>query len=434
MNKPLTILILQLAEDSFDEALMIPRIIAQFPPQSKFYVMINSVSSSFVTSIAGLFVSLMTENQDHNLHDFQVIFQHEQLDAIILLDLQKHFVAPADLNFLPLWLDDPDVPILAIDYFNLMEYKSDRLQLKAGIEDKSTEALNISPYLLKPYPPIYPFELSGDLEKVFLWNPINSDFKVAQENMREQLRKSFNLSEEDKIVSVVIDPLLFLKAIEVSLIGFFMILIEVIIYYLRGFPNTRFQILLVGLFPPNEETNNIPNVNLDLTFFSHLTEDNYLTVLAGSDLVLTNSDHTLLLLDTMVAGVPTIVMANSVIQELNEDQTRTIRSYFQPSPVLYDFLNMMVDLNQWTSFLPIFQFINYPAPNNEISFPEPGLHYQGLMYHIIDLFDDQTTEPILEKLLFDQEYLNNYRNTINKVLQNEQSLYLSQILARITQK
>ncbi len=440
MKKEQTILFVQMAEDSFDEVLLLPRFLAQMPVNSRFYALVNSISSSFAASISDLSVSLMTENQDNNLHDFQVIFRHKKPDVIILLDLYKYFVTPADINFLPIWLDDPDVPILAIDYFNLLEYHDGVLQLKAGVDVPALkdlakpEPLAIQPYLLKPSPPIFSQDLKGELDRVFLWNPIDTKFKVSQESHREQLRKSFHLKEEDKIVTVVIDPLLFMKSIEVSLLGFFMVLIEVVIYYLRGFPQTRFHLLLVGLFPPREETNTIPDVNLDVTFFSHLTEDNYLTLLAGSDMVFTNSDHSLVLLDTMVAGVPSVVMANSIIQELNEDQTRTVRSYFQPAPVLYDFVHLMLDLNQWTAFSPIFQFVNYPAAYSEIGFPEPGLHFQGFMYHLIDTFDDLSTDPILEQLLYDQEYLKNYRNMAQKILNDEQSLFLSQILSRITEK
>lgn len=440
MKKFETFLFVQMAEDSFDEILLVPRFLAQMPVHCRFYALVNSISSSFAASISGLSVSLLTENQDNNLHDFQVIFRHKKPDAIILLDLHKYFVTPADINFLPIWLDDPDVPIFAIDYFNLLEYHDGMVSLKAGVdvpalkELAKPDPLPFQPYLLKPCPPIFSQDLQAEQSKVFLWNPVNSHFKVSQESHREQLRKSFQLNETDKIVTVVVDPLLFMKSIEVSLLGFFMVLIEVVIYYLRGFPQTRFHLLLVGLFPPREETNEVPNVNLDVTFFSHLTEDNYLTLLAGSDLVLTNSDHSLVLLDTMVAGVPSVVMANSIIQELNEDQTRTVRSYFQPAPVLYDFVHLMLDLNQWTAFLPIFQFVNYPAAYSEIGFPEPGLHFQGYMYHLIDTFDDLSTDPILEKLLYDQEYLKNYENMAQKILNDEQSLFFPQILARITEK
>lgn len=440
MTKQETILLIQIAEDSFDEVLLIPRFVAQSPLHTRFYALVNSISSSFAASVSGVSVSLMTENQDNNLHDFQVIFKHKKPDYIVILDLYKYFVTPADINFLPIWLDDPEVPILALDYNNLLEYQAGVLQLKPGIELPALkdiappDPLSIQPYLLKPCPPVFFQDLRGEQERVFLWNPVNSEFKVSQANHREQLRKSFQLKEEDKIVTVVVDPLLFMKSIEVSLLGFFMVLIEVIIYYLRGFPQTRFHVCLVGLFPPREETNVIPNVNLDLTFFSHLTEDNYQTLLAGSDLVFTNSDHSLVLLDTLVAGVPAVVMANSIVQELNEDQSRTVRSYFQPSPVLYDFVHLMLELNQWTVFSPIFQFINYPAAYNEISFPEPGLHFQGFLYHLIDTFDDLTTEPILEKLLYDDEYIKNYRNMAQKILNDEKSLFFSQILTRITEK
>lgn len=437
MKKQPKFIIIQLAEESFDEILFLPRIIAQLPPDSTCYCLVNSVSSSFAASTQGCKVSLLTENQDLNLQDFSTIVVNEQIDALIILDLYKYYVTPWDLNFLPLWLDDFQAPVVALDYFNLLEYRAGQVLLRSGVEIQYPEGgapdpLAIRPYLLKPTPPIPPEALAGQpSERVFAWNAIHSQFKVSQQFQREQLRHSLQLQDGEKIITLLIDPLYFLKSLEMALIGFYMVLIEVIIFYLRQFPEQKFQLLIVGFFPPREKNNTIADLNVKLHYISHLTDDNYLTLIAGSDLILTHTQRSPLLLDAMVAEVPVMVMGNSIIQELQPDQTRKLTSFFQPHPVLYQLVELMLNLNQWTAYLPIFPFISFPAPYREPDFPEPGLKREGLFYHLLDTFDDLSTLPLLSQVLQPTTYLRNYKNVVREVLKNESALFLSQIFTRI---
>ena len=176
--------------------------------------------------------------------------------------------------------------------------------------------------------------------------------------------------------------------------------------------------------------NEIQDLNLKIRYFSHLTADNYLTLIAGSDLLLTHTTRSPLLLDAMVAETPCLVLGNSVIQELLEDQTRELKSFFSPHPFLYDMVHLMMNLNQWTSYLPIFQFTDYPIPYKELDFPEPGMKFQGLIYHFADVFDDLTTVPIFENLLFNPEYMNNFNEQVKLALKRHESFFLSQIIAR----
>lgn len=437
MKKNLKLIILQLAEESFDEILFLPRILAQLPPNSTCYCMVNSISSSFAASIHGCKVSLLTENQDLNLQDFSTIVVNESIDALIILDLYKYYLTPWDLNFLPLWLDDFQAPILALDYFNLLEYRGGQVLLRPGVnppypEGGIPEPLPIFPYLFKPVPPVPLAALTGQpAERIFAWNAIQPQLKLNQQLQREQLRHSLQVQEAEQIITLIIDPLYFLKALDMALIGFYMVLIEVIIFYLRQFPQQAFQLLVVGFFPPREEKNSIPDINVKVHYISHLTEDNYLTLIAGSDLIITHTQRSPILLDAMVAEVPVMVMGNSIIQELKPDQSRQLMSFFQPHPVLYQLVELMLNLNQWTAYLPIFPFINYPAPYHELGFPEPGLKQEGLFYHLLDTFDDLTSLPLFKQVLQPTPYLKNYKQMVREALKNESTLYLSQILTRI---
>ncbi|MBF2052218.1 MAG: hypothetical protein IGS03_01995 [Candidatus Sericytochromatia bacterium] len=428
---------IQISEMAYDDAFMIERFVQQLPPDYQVVAFTNGMSSAFVASRPERIVGVLTENQENNLERFRGLLQKTPLEAVIVLDLHQYFLKPEELNFLPVWLTEAKAPIFALDYFNLLETAEDRVILKPDVNPNRFEAgeeplpLDFPITLLKPIPPILPEDLKAN-PALQPWNPIDYSLRSAQHELREQVRQSFSLKPDTRLITVIFDPTLLWMAMEQSLLGFFFASIEVLVFYLRQFQDQHFQILVVGSMAPGE-VNPIPDLNVEIQYFTHLTEDNYRAFMAASDLIIANNNWSLATLDAMTLGTPLCVLGNSVIQDWKDEteSEKTLTSFFKPHPVLYELAQLMIKMNEWTLGLPIFQYINYPLRYKDPDFPQPGLQKHAFPYYLLDMFDDESTQPILQKLLFSESFRQGYAAFCADLLKvSEQAESLKTILEK----
>ncbi|MGV3526444.1 MAG: DUF6365 family protein [Candidatus Sericytochromatia bacterium] len=402
-----SLLFIQISETDYDESFLVQRLISQISGECKSYILCNGLSSSLLMSNPEHVVGILTEDQDDNLRRFETIHTQVALDAIVILDVYKYFMHPLELNFLPVWLENLAVPIIALDYFNLLTYHGEQLGLHSGVNlqlfEKGEEplALNLQPWLLKPVPPVIP-EAEVPFRTLY-WDPSDYSLIAAAPELRQQVRQSLQMQPETRVITLIFDISLYAQSLERNLLGYFFVAVEVLIFYLRQFQGQSFKLLVVGSTPPTDDLNPLPDLNVAPHYFSHLTEDNYRAFLAASDLIISHTQWSFLLFDAMMMGTPVCVLGNSVIQEWKDEteQERVLRSYFQPHPSLFKMAELMVSLNAMSVSLPIFEFLNYPLRldiNSE--FPEPGLIPHAYAQYVLDMFDDETTLPILSNLLF----------------------------------
>lgn len=421
MNK--AIVFIQISESSYDEAFLIERMSAQLRAETQVIVFSNGISSALIGSNSERVVGVLTEDQEDNLKRFQAVLEMSDVFAIVVLDLQQYFLNPMDLNFLPLWLKDLEIPLFALDYFNLLEEQEGKLGLNSKMDQHFFEAgeeplpLDFPITLLKPTPPVLPSDFVG-AQHSLAWNPIDPSLASSRPQLRKQILDSLEAPNDTKIITVAFDPLLFSQALERTLIGYYFIVVEVLIFYLRHFTGQQFQLLVVGSSAPTDDRNEIPNLNVDVHYFTHFTEDNYRAFLAASDLLIGNNNWSALLLDAMSLGTPVAVLGNSIIQDWKDESEseRITVSYFQSHPALFQLSQIMMDLNRWSVSTPIFQFISYPILHTDPDFPDPGLQIQALPYILLDMFNDESTLPLLQELLFSVEKRKHYIEYCQRLL------------------
>lgn len=438
MNK--TLFFIQISESSYDECFLIDRIESQFQGEITSIIFSNGISSSFNGSNPDRILGILTEDQEGNKERFQSALEMcANPVAIILLDVYNYFLNPIAINFLPSWLKDCEVPIFALDYFNLLEEKNNQILLKSGVNSdlfeagESPLALDFPITLLKPIPPISP-EPHQVGERTFNWNPIEKGLVSARPQLRKQILDSLKADEQTKIITLAFDPILFSQALERSLVAYYFIIIEVLVFYLRQFKGQNYKLLVIGSSPPTHECNDIPDLNVEIHYFTHFTEDNYRAFLAASDLIITNNNWSTILLDALTIGTPVAVMGNSILQvwkDEAESERKTVAS-FNPHGVLFDLSQMMMHMNQWSVSTPIFQFINYPIRYTEPDFPSTGLQEHVYPYFLLDMFNDQDCIPIFKDLLFSQNFLHQYRQFCESLtLVAEQGQRMQSILDQV---
>jgi hypothetical protein len=437
ITEPSRILFLQMAEKSYDEIFFIDRLTQQWSdlyPEVEVYALVNGLCNHFVSSRAERIVGVLTENQSENRKRFETLNEAVAFDAIFILDLHEYFIHPMDLNFLPLWLKNQKCPLYALDYYNLMVYNKNLLYLRTQVNlDKFEEGeaplpLDITVELLKPCLPNQSQVLKTEINT---W-PLQSSFTehtIGSAQSRQELLNSVEAKEKDHIISIFFDPLLYTQSAERSLIGYYFVLIEVLIFYLRQMRGEQFQIFIVGSMPPSSEVNLSPDLNVNLHYISHLTEDNYAAFLSASDLIITNNDWSVALLDALGRSIPVCLFGNSIIEEWtdNTETEKELRASFQPLKPLYNFCLLMVELNQFSLSMPIFQFISYPL-RLEGDFPDAGLRNQTYPYFLFDMFDDEATLPMLKQVLLSSETRKKYKTLCEDYKkQSTESLTLGQI-------
>ncbi len=407
------LLFIQISEKSYDEIYLIDRLVSQWSkshPETSVYSLTNGVSSAFISSRPERVVGVLAENQEENLQRFEVLKNDLELDAIVILDLHEYFIRPMDLNFLPVWLEDVKCPVYALDYFNLIEYKEGVLHLKQDVElDQFEEGeaplpLQLQVEILKPVLPNLPDAFKNE-PHTRAWNATYPELGIQSPQNRREILESIEAKENDFIVTVLFDPALFSQALERNLIGFYFVLVEVLIFYFSQMRGQRFQLFIFGSAPPTPEINMHADLNVDIHYFTHLTEDNYAAFIGASDLIISNSDWAVALLDAMQLKTPVCVFGNSVIQEWKDDTEteKELRAPFQPLKPLYDLCQLMLDLNQFSITTPIYQFISYPLRDSNPDFPIPGLQQKTFPYFLMDMFDDQSTLFMLRHLLLSAE-------------------------------
>lgn len=441
MTDPSRILFIQMAEKSYDEIFFIDRLTQQWADlytEVEVYALVNGLCNHFVSSRPERIVGVLTENQSENLKRFEALKEAIDFDAIFILDLHEYFIHPMDLNFLPLWLKGQDCPIYALDYYNLLVYKKNLLYLRPQVNlDKFEEGeaplpLDITVELLKPCLPNKSEDLAAEIHA---W-PLQSTFRehtIGAAQFRQELLDSVEAKEKDHIISIFFDPLLYTQSAERSLIGYYFVLIEVLIFYLRQMRGEQFQIFIVGSMPPSSEVNLSPDMNVNLHYISHLTEDNYAAFLSASDLIITNNDWTVALLDALARNTPVCIFGNSIIEEWkdNTETEKELRASFQPLKPLYDFCHLLTELNQFSLSTPIFQFISYPLRLQE-EFPAVGLKEGIYPYFLFDMFDDELTLPMLKQVLLSGETRQKYTDICESYKQkNSSALSVGQIHAQI---
>lgn len=427
------VLCIQMAESSYDESYLIFRMYDQLGPHIHIHCMLNSVTAGFVSSQTDFVCTILNERLDDNLERFNTLVEKINYDYIVLLDLHKSQTLPWDLNFLPEWLQDTKVPILAFDYYNLMVNQDDDCALTPAIKPhEKASPIPFQPWLIKPSPPIQERQAQ---KKSFYWDVINPEQKIAQNMVRQQVIDTMGLTPETKIISVIIDPLLFQKALEANLISFFYVMQETLIFYMRAMENHNFHVFFCGVGPPEPvKRERYKDVNFQCHFFNYMTYDIYRTMMCSADLILTNSNMMFPLVDAMALETPVGIMGNSIgFQKKGEDE-RELMSVFKPDPFLYDMVKLMEELNKHSFKLPVFPFINYPLL--EAMFPDTGPQFHVMPHVLLDFFDDLDTLPYLEQLIFDkdnkrQDY---QRYAAGTLALNQNGLPMTHILDKITQE
>lgn len=428
-KKPYSILFVQMAEYSFEESHLLLRIAAQMPEQTKIYAMVNAMSSALISSRSSISLGLATEHQENNQIDLQVFLGNAEPDIIVLLDLHKYFTHPDDLNILPEWFEGLSIPVIALDYFRLLAFSESGHVI--GPSQSSSPPLNVNWHLVRPSPPNPP-ELPLTSSRLHYWNMMSQSLVLGREILREQLRQSLQLEADVKVVTLVYDPLLFQQAMDLSIPGFYFAAIEVICYYLRQYPKQRFELLIAGFSMPADQLNPLAQLNVRLRYFTHMTDDIVQTLVSGSDLLILNSVWSSLHADALQFATPTAVLANSIRMELNEQGQRVATGYSQPIFPLYRHMELMTELNNKTPYMaPLFQFLNYPISEWD-ELPSPGLNVWGYPVHVLDMFNDLDSQPIMDKMLFDENYHEEYKHVCQKLTErNVGALFFETILQKI---
>ena len=431
------LLFIQIAEKSFDEVFLVERITQNWTQnfgETEVYALTNGISHAFLSSRQERIVGVLTENQEENKTRFDDIVEKIEADAIFVLDLHEYFLHPLELNFLPVWLKDQTMPVYAIDYFNLLDTENNQIILKENIELDQFEAgeaplpLDIDIHILKPSLPNLP------QQENLTFNTASPELVLKSPQLRKEILDSIEAGENEIAITLIFDPTLFSQALERNILAYYFVLTEVVIFYLRQFRDHRFQLFIVGSAPPTHEINLDPNINVQLHYFSHLTEDNYAAFLGASDLIISNSDWAVTLLDAMYLKTPVCVFGNSIIQEWKDDTEteKELRASFQPLKPLYDLCQLFMDLNQFSITTPIFQFISYPVRDTQPDFPEPGLQQKAFPYFLLDMFDDRACMFILQHLLFSSETQQKYAKLCDDLLEVTQDVpSISQIHCQI---
>lgn len=423
------ILYILLSENSFNESLLFTRIQNQLEETDEHYCMSNSLSSCFMDSNPKWNVSLLSEDFEENYDDFRTYIDEGKFSLIVLGDLHEYFLAPEEMNFDLEWLEDLEIPIVALDYFDLLTIQNEKIIFKHSNKINSNiieslPAIPIKPFIVKTFPKTLNPETQ---EGILYWDTTLDYYTIVKHATQQLIRDTMQLKDNTKIVTICFDVIQMSDALNQKLIGFYFVVVETIVFYLQEL-NQNFEVLVIGLKQPKTLINNIDKINL--RHFTHLTQDLYQLIVCGSDLLILDSNLTFAHCDALISQTPTMVLGNSIdIQSINEDESKVMSS-FSPDPFIYDLINMMLEINKNSQQPPIFPFMNYPNPIEQL--PQTGLQLGSPPYHLVDIFDDEKTYEVFNSLLCDQNYLNKYNEIGNKYLESQiEPLKFNELLKRI---
>lgn len=366
-----------------------------------FYVLTSKEMSHYFVCDEKLSLIVISENMEENKHDWDLLCKEGDLSAILIFDFEKIIFDHNSINFKLEWLIDLNIPIIIVDYIDVIHFNKDKIiELKDKEKFLKQESIKIpkfkNSYILKICPPC---EVEPNLPSNILYWRFQNEFNfITRFNNKQKVRDSLCCEEDEKIILILLNMLQILKSIENNIQTHYQLLFETLIYYLWTL-NFKARVLVLGI-GDFLDPNTIENVKerIKFRFYPIINYDLYESLLQASDLLFLESEWHPSLITASLIDLPAIVLGNS-LEVIDQEKGVLVGNFKEVAPNLFELLKTC-SINFSEIFFP---YINFPLKINK--FPPTGLKTGKFIYQLVDTFDDEKTSMTIYNSIFNQKHI-----------------------------
>lgn len=344
------------------------------------------------------FISMSAKNFSKAL--FQNFMENNKLDKTVIVNFDLLLFDDKNIAFKKDFMQYINTPIMFLTTNSSVIFNENSAEIE-GLP-KSKIDINMPYALIKSCPPHIPDDkYSHDKAKVLYWKNLEEFAFLNKDEARTQLRKTMKIPQDIKIVSLMLDFEQMFIAKNENLLTHYQVLIEIIYQYLSNLEIECALIVgnLVKLPLKIEE-----NENVKIFFAGVLQDNDNEQIIRASDLIITESIASTILIDAANIKVPVINLNNSLFLEdvIEEDGSAAL-------DILYSFDELTPFAQQKVEYLIVnspqclFKYYTFPYKAS-IEFNETKVfgHY---IFTFSELFDEKTTTQLIKDLLLNEDYI-----------------------------
>lgn len=344
------------------------------------------------------FISMTAKNFSKAL--FQNYMENNKIDKTIIVNFDLLLFDDKNISFKRNFMEHINTPIMFLTTNSSISFNENYAEIE-GLPRSKTQ-IDMPFALIKSCPPHIPDDkYSNDKAKVFYWKNLEEFAFLNKDEARSQLRKTMKIPQDIKIVSLMLDFEQMFIARNENLLVHYQVLIEIIYKYLCSL-NIECALIIGNLvkLPLNIEEDD----NVKIFFAGVLKDNDNEQIIRASDLIITESIASTILIDAANIKVPVINLSSSLFLEdvVEEDGSKAL-------DIVYNFEELTPFAQQKVEYLIVngpqclFKYYAFPYKAS-IEFNETKVfgHY---IFTFSELFDEKTTTQLIKDLLLNEDYI-----------------------------
>lgn len=344
------------------------------------------------------FVSMSAKNFSEAL--FKNFMENTKIDKTFVINFDLLLFDDRSLAFKKAFLKHINTPILFFNTSSSVVFSKNSAELENLPESKVEINANFA--LVKPCPPFIPEDMDAkDKLQTLYWKNLEEFAFLNKDDARSELRKAMKVSQDSKMVTLMLDLEQMFIARNQDLLTHYQVLIETVYYYLTLL-DVECNFVIGNMV--KLDLNIIENSKVKIFFVGVLKDEDNEQIVRASDLILTESIANPNLIDAANLKIPVINLKSSLFLDEIKDENGN-----QALDIVYSFKEVTPFIQSKIEYLivnspqSVFKYYTFPYKAS-IEFNETKVfgHY---IFTFSELFDEKETTRLIKDLLLNEDYI-----------------------------
>ncbi len=344
------------------------------------------------------FISMTAKNFSEAL--FKNFMENAKIDKTFIINFDLLLFNDKNIAFKKTFMQHINTPIMFLSTNSNVIYNDNYAEIE-GLPQSKTEIK--APFsIIKSCPPHIPDDkYTKDNARVVYWKNLEEFAFLNKDEARTQKRKMMKLSQDSKIITLMLDFEQMFIAKNEDLLVHYKVMIETIYHYLTTL-NIECSLVIGNLV--NLALDLQENRKVKIFFLGVLKDNDNEQIIRASDLILTESIASSILIDAANIKVPTINLKSSLYLDKTKQEDGSIKSSIVYNfPELTPFVKSKIEYLVTNSPQSLFKYYTFPYKAS-IDFNETKVfgHY---IFTFSELFDEKATTQLIKDLLLNEDYI-----------------------------
>jgi hypothetical protein len=382
------------------------------------YLMADNLS---LINISAKNINYLDTSKNFNENIFKKILDNITFNIIFIANIEQLLFDDSKLSIKKNFLNYINSKVLfLVPELDLVFKRNSITYLENSID------INFPYSILSHCPPNIPDEDIDNIKKdknikVFYWKNLETFAFLNKDEAREKLAKITNTNKDIKNVSIILDLEQVLYASSLNYNYHYKILIDCVYKYLTNL-NIKCNLFLGNISYPNFFNY---NENVNLVNLGVLNEEYSELLFRSSDLIITESISSPILIEAANLKIPVINLKNSLrIDSKDEKNINLIFNFDNLSEFSTSKVSELIENNPDS----LFPYYSFPLKANNVNFNETKI-FGKYIFTMADLFDEEGVTNTIKSLLIDEMAIKQEKFRIEQYLElRNESLDATEII------